>query len=246
VGRASGPGAGERKGPRMTKMRLVWTMGAGAAVLAILIVAYAMLPIQASWKVNRVLHHGLQAAGSVAALAGVAWALWPRHQARRRDVAREEAHRRLIAIAVLIVAAVAWVAMAEVWRDRVTRRFLEPAREDLAALGKALETYAAEHEGAKPAEVETLVPAYLERSHLYYIYRDGPSESGPPAEGGEPSYALVKPKIQKPGQSRPPELPFVVYLRPGNAWAALTVVSDKAGRTHVVDDDRVPRPEGAE
>ncbi|MGB2754317.1 MAG: hypothetical protein WBE00_04330, partial [Phycisphaerae bacterium] len=68
----------------MTKKRLVWTMGVTAAVLAILIVAYAMLPIQASWKVNRILHHVLQAAGGAAALAGVVWALWPRHQARRR------------------------------------------------------------------------------------------------------------------------------------------------------------------
>lgn len=230
----------------MTKKRLVWTMGAGAAVLAILVVAYARFPIQASWKVNRVLHHVLQAAGGAAALAGVVWALWPRHQARRRDLAREDAHRRLIAIAVLIVAAVAWVAMAEVWRDRVTRRFLEPAREDLAAVAKALVAYAADHQGARPDSIDTLAPVYLERSRLYYIYRDGPSESGPPAEGTEPSYALVKPKIQKPGQSRPPESPFAAYLDPGNAWAALTVVSDKAGRTHVVDDDRVPRPEGAE
>jgi hypothetical protein len=222
---------------------MVWTMGVTAAVLAILVAAYAMLPIQASWKVNRVLHHGLQAAGGVAALAGVAWALWPRHQARRRDLAREEAHRRLIAIVVMILVAVAWVAMAEVWRDRATRRFLEPAREDLAAVAKALAAYAADHSGARPDSIAALAPVYLERSRLYYIYRDGPSESGPPAEGREPSYALVKPKIQKPGQSRPTELPFVVYLRPGNAWAALTVVSDKAGRTHVVDDDRVPRPE---
>ena len=230
----------------MTKKRLVWTMGAGAAVLTLLVVAYAMLPIQASWKVNRTLHHGLQAAGGAAALAAVAWALWPRHQARRRDVAREEAHRRLLAITVLIVAAVAWVAVAEVWRDRVTRRFLEPAREDLAAVAKALAAYAADPPGARPDSIATLAPVYLERSRLYYIYRDGPSESGPPAEGTEPSYALVKPKIQEPGQSRPAEPPFVAYLKPGNAWAALTVVSDKAGRTYVVDDDRVPRPEGAE
>jgi hypothetical protein len=238
--------ASEREGPRMTKKRLVWTMGVTAAVLAIVIGAYAMLPIQASWKMNRVLHHGLQAAGGIAALAGVAWALWPRHQARRRDVAREEAHRRLIAIVVMILLAVAWIAVAEVWRDRVTRRFLEPAREDLAAVAKALAAYAADRQGARPDSIDTLAPAYLERSRLYYIYRDGPSESGPPVEGTEPSYALVKPKIQKPGQSRPTESPFVVYLEPGNAWAALTVVSDKAGRTHVVDDDRVPRPEGAE
>jgi type II secretory pathway pseudopilin PulG len=230
----------------MTKKRLVWTMGVTAAVLAILVVAYAMLPIQASWKVNRILHHGLQAAGGAAALAAVAWALWPRHQARRRDLAREEAHRRLIAIVVMILVAVAWVAMAEVWRDRVTHRFLEPAREDLAALAKALAAYAADHQGARPDSIATLAPVYPERSRLYYIYRDGPSESAPPAEGTEPSYALVKPKIQKPGQSRPPESPFVAYLEPGNAWAALTVVSDKAGRTHVVDDDRVPRPESVE
>jgi len=230
----------------MTKKRLVWTMGVTAAVLAVLVAAYAMLPIQASWKVNRVLHHGLQAAGGAAALAAVAWALWPRHPARRRDVAREEAHRRLIAIVVMILVAVAWVAMAEVWRDRVTRRFLEPAREDLAAVAKALAAYADDHQGARPDSIDTLAPAYLERSRLYYIYRDGAAKSAPPVEGGEPSYALVKPKIQKPGQSRPPALPFVVYLRPGNAWAALTVVSDKAGQTHVVDDDRVPRPEGAE
>ena len=227
----------------MTKKRLVWTMGVTAAVLAILIGAYAMLPIQASWKVNRILHHVLQAAGGAAALAAVAWALWPRHQARRRDVAREETHRRLIAIVVMILVAVAWIAVAEVWRDRVTRRFLEPAREDLAALAKALAAYAADHQGARPDSIATLAPVYLERSRLYCIYRDGPSESAPPEEGTEPSYALVKPKIQKPGQSRPPESPFVAYLEPGNAWAALTVVSDKAGRTHVVDDDRAPRPE---
>jgi hypothetical protein len=158
-------------------------------------------------------------------------------------VAREEAHRRLIAIVVMILVAVAWVAMAEVWRDRATRRFLEPAREDLAALAKALAAYAADHQGARPDSIGALAPAYLERSRLYYIYRDGPSESGPPAEGEEPSYALVKPKIRKPGQSPQTESPFVAYLGPGNAWAALTVVSDKAGRTHVVDDDRAPRPE---
>jgi len=230
----------------MTKKRLVWTMGVTVAVLAILIVAYARLPIQASWKVNRILHHVLQAVGGAAALAGVVWALWPRHQARRRDVARKEAHRRISAIAVLIVAAVAWIAVAEVWRDRVTRHFLEPAREDLAAVAKALAAYAADHQGARPDSIVTLAPVYLERSRLYYIYRDGSSESGPPAEGTESSYALVKPKIHKPGQSRPTEWPFVAYLRPGNAWAALTVVSDKAGGTHVVDDDRAPRPEAAE
>ena len=231
----------------MTRKQLFVAAGLAVAAFAAIVVAYARLPIQASWKVNRVLHHGLQAAGGAAALAAVAWALWPRHPARRRDLAREEAHRRLIAIAALIVAAIAWVAMAEVWRDRATRRFLEPAREDLAAVAKALAAYAADHPGARPDSIDTLAPVYLERSRLYYIYRDGPSESGPPAEGGtEPSYALVKPKIQKPGQSRPPDLPFVVYLRPENAWAALTVVSDKAGRTHVVDDDRVPRPEAVE
>jgi type II secretory pathway pseudopilin PulG len=161
-------------------------------------------------------------------------------------VAREEAHRRLLAIVVIILVAVTWVAMAEVWRDRVTRRFLEPAQEDLVALGKALEAYATDHQGARPETLEALAPAYLERSRLYYIYRDGPSESGPSAEGGEPSYTLVKPKIQKPGQSPQTESKFVVYLEPGNAWAALTVVSDKAGRTQVVDDDRVPRSEAAE
>jgi len=230
----------------MTRKQLFVAAGLAVAAFAAIVVAYARLPIQASWKVNRVLHHGLQAAGGAAALAAVAWALWPRHPARRRDLAREEAHRRLIAIAALIVAAIAWVAMAEVWRDRATRRFLEPAREDLAAVAKALAAYAADHQGAPPDAIDTLAPAYLERSRLYYIYRDGPSKSALPAEGREPSYALVRPKIRKPGQSRPAESPFVAYLEPGNAWAALTVVSDKAGRTHVVDDDRVPRPEAVE
>ena len=53
-----------------------------------------------------------------------------------------------------------------------------------------------------------------------------------------PSYALVR---QLPGSANTKRSPadIVAYLRPGNAWAPLTVIVEESGRGQVVSDDAV-------
>jgi len=225
----------------MTRRQLVVASVLAAVVLAGLVVAYAFLPVEASWRANRLLHRAAQAAGGVAALGGAVWAFWPRPAPRRRDLARLEAHRRVAFVAALIVLTVAWVALAEVWRDHVTRPYLEPARADLSAVVRALDAYAADHAGAIPASPVDLVPDYLARERLWYVYRDGPSPAAPPADDAKPSYALVKPKVRDTADRQGREETVRAYLRPGQAWAPLTVVADKAGHVRIGGEDLAAR-----
>ena len=226
----------------MTRKQLLVAAVLVVVALAAIVVAYAFLPADAAWRTNRLLHHAAQAAAGLAALGGAVWAFWPRPAPRRRDLARLEAHRRVLFGAALVLVTVAWVALTEVWRDRVARSFLEPARTDLAAVASALDAYAADHAGNLPAAIQDLAPDYLPRERLYYVHRDGPLPADPPQAEADPSYAFVKPKVPQTAD-RPLRREETVraYLRSGQAWAPLTVVADKAGHVRIVGEDLVTR-----
>ena len=235
-----------------------------AAVAAALAAAHLALPVQAGWQTNRLLHYGWMAAVVLGTAGGIVWLMWPRPKARRRDFDRAAARRRVIGVGAVVLAAVAFIIFGEMHREVASRKYLEPAAvEDLQAIAQALGAYAAEHGGARPAAIEALVPTYLAPARLYFAYRRGPASVEPPQpvaeSGGEgaaapassgpgpgtgqgatepPSYALVR---QLPGSANTKRSPadIVAYLRPGNAWAPLTVIVEESGRGQVVSDDAV-------
>jgi hypothetical protein len=235
-----------------------------AAAAAVLVVLHLVLPINASWQVNRILHYAWMALVVLSMAGGIVWLMWPRPKARRRDFDRAAARRRVMGLGAAVLAAVAIIIFAELWREAVSNKYLEPAAvEDLQAIGKALAAYEADHGGAQPASIETLAPKYLEPPRLYYAYRDGPARMEPPklpaAAGSEaggaagqppegpgptqglseaPSYALVK-QIPGSNRTRKPQGAVVAYLRPGNAWSPLTIVLEDNGRCQTVGEDAV-------
>jgi len=228
----------------VTQRQLVGLFVVGVAAVAALLVAYGFLPIEASWRVNRILHHVWQAASGLGAAGGVVWAFWPRPKAPRRDLARQAAHRRLAAIVGMIVVGAALIVTAEVWRDRVSRRFLGPAQDDLARISAALAAYGRDHEGNRPARIEDLMPTYLEHMYLYYVHRRGPYPTEPPADAATepPSYVVRKSRPSaepEGGPRRRQEIAVVAYLEPGNAWAPLTITLREDGRIHIVGEDVV-------
>jgi hypothetical protein len=145
---------------------------------------------------------------------------------------------------VIVVAAVILVIFGEVRRELATRRALEGlATQELHAVSEALRDYERDHGGAPPARIEDLVPKYLESGRLFYAYRAGPVPIPPPDASGEavavkPSFALAKvmPGVneRRRGGNR-----IAAYLRPGNAWAPLTVVLEKDGKVQIVGEDVV-------
>jgi hypothetical protein len=235
-----------------------------AAAAAVLVVLHLVLPINASWQVNRILHYAWMALVALATAGGIVWLMWPRPKARRRDFDRAAARRRVIGVGAVVVAAVALIIFGEAHRDDASRKYLEPAAaEDLQAIAQALGAYAAEHGGARPAAIEALVPKHLAPARLYFAYRRGPVSVEPPQpaaeSGGEgaaapapsgpgtgagqgapspPAYAHVR---QLPGSANTKRSPadIVAYLRPGNAWAPLTVIVEEDGRGQVVSEDAV-------
>jgi len=235
----------------------------GAAGAAVCVVLHLAMPINASWQVNRILHYAWMAVVALGTAGGIVWLMWPRPKARRRDFDRAAARRRVIGVGAVVVAAVALIMFGGLWREAVSEKYLKPAAiEDLQAIAKALGAYAAEHGGARPAAIEALVPKHLAPARLYFAYRRGPASVEPPqpaAESGRPgdrapsgpagatagqgateppSYALVR---QLPGSANAKRSPadIVAYLRPGNAWAPLTVIVEESGRGQVVSDDAV-------
>ena len=237
----------------------------GAAGAAVCVVLHLAMPIDAGWGVNRILHYAWMAMVALGTAGGIVWLMWPRPKARRRDFDRAAARRRVIGVGAVVVAAVALIMFGGLWREAVSEKYLKPAAiEDLQAIAKALGAYAAEHGGARPAAIEALVPKHLAPARLYFAYRRGPASVEPPQPAAEsgvegaaapapsgvagatagqgasepPSYALVR---QLPGSANTKRSPadIVAYLRPGNAWAPLTVIVEESGRGQVVSDDAV-------
>jgi len=229
----------------MTRNQALVLIPIGAVLAAGVIVAHLLLPTaSASWTVNRVLHHVCEGVAGLAAVGGVVWTMWPRPKPRRRDVQREHARRRVLALVGCVVAAVALTVFAEMHREAASRTRLEAAAfGDLQAIGQALEAYAADHGGERPEQIVALAAeAYLDPKHLYYDYRHGPAEVPPPGanEGRDaepPTYAVARTLPRRDG--KPPSDPVRAYLIPGHAWAPLTVILEAGGRCRVVGQDRV-------
>ncbi|MEA3366699.1 MAG: hypothetical protein U9R68_01145 [Planctomycetota bacterium] len=228
----------------MTRKQALVLIPIGAVLAAGVVVAHLFLPTaSASWTVNRVLHHACEAVAGLAAAGGVVWIMWPRPKPRRRDVHREQARRRVIALVGVIVAAVGLAIFAEMHRESASRASLTAAAfDDLRAVGAALDAYAADHGGDRPEDITALSPKYLDRGALYYRYRLGPAEAPPPeaddGQDAEPTtYVLARTLPRR--DDKPPSDPVRAYLRPGHAWAPLTVVLERGGRCRVVGDDCV-------
>jgi len=228
----------------MTRKQALAFIPIGAVVAAGVIAVHVfLLPTPAaSWSVNRLLHHACEAAAGLAAVGGIVWTMWPRPKPRRRDDQRDQARRRVFALAGCVMAAVALAVFAEVRRDAASHTRFAAAWEDLKAVGEALDAYAADHDGSPPEEIEALVPEYLDREALYYAYRDGPTMAPPPAADAagadaEPTYVLTRRQLRRDG--KPPADPVRAYLRPGHAWAPLTVVLERGRGCRIVGEDRV-------
>jgi hypothetical protein len=228
----------------MTKKQAIWASGIGVAVAAAMVLAHGNLPVDASWRTNRVLHYSWQGLVGLVAVGAVVWLLWPRPKAARRDLDREIARRRVIGMGVVVVAAVILAIFGEVRRELVTRRILEGlATQELHVISEALTGYERDHGGAMPARIEDLVPKYLEPGRLSYAYRAGPIPIPPPDASDETgavqsSFALAK-AVPGVDQSRRGGNRIVAYLRPGHAWAPLTVVLEKDGKVQIVGEDVV-------
>jgi len=228
----------------MTRKQTLVLIPIGAVLAAGVIVAHLLLPAaSASWTVNRILHHACEGVAGLAAVGGGVWIMWPRPKPRRRNVQRDQARRRVFALAGVILTAVALAVFAELRREAANRdRLCGAAFDDLRAVGKALDDYAADHDGETPEDITALSPTYLDREGLYYRYRHGPAEV-PPAEADAgrdaepPTYALARRMLRRDG--KPPTDPVRAYLRPGHAWAPLTVVLERGGECCVVGEDRV-------
>jgi len=228
----------------MTRKQALVLIPIGAVLAVGVVVAHLLLPTaSASWTVNRILHHACEAVAGLAAVGGVVWIMWPRPKPRRRDVQRDHARRRVFALAGVILTAVALAVFAEMRRENASRTRLEDvARGNLLVIGKALDAYAADHAGEAPKTITALSPKYLDRQGLYYRHRLGPAEvPPPPADDGRdaepPTYALARRMLRRDG--RPPADPVRAYLRPGHAWAPLTVVLERGGECRIVGEDRV-------
>ena len=234
----------------MTRTKAIWFAVIAAVSASALLAAHLLLPIDASWAVNHYLHYGWQVLIVLGGAGGMVWLMWPRPKARRRDEDRAAARRRVLGVAGVVLAAVFLIIFGELQREARSRGILEKAGfENLQAITKALTAYAADHGGARPKSIEELAPKYLDAGCLYYAYRSGPAMSEKPTEAkrepGEaagaappPSYALVR---ETPGTAGIKKSPTAVlaYLRPGNAWAPLTVVIEENGQCRVVSEDNV-------
>jgi hypothetical protein len=227
----------------MTNKHVVWAIVIGAAAVAGLILLHLALPIDASWRTNRLLHLLWQVLAGLAGIGAVVWMMWRRPKAPRRDEDRLRARRKVVGVGIAIVVAVGLVVFGEMRREIAGRSQLlaGPATADLEAIGKARGDYAKDHAGAKPATIDELVPKYLQPCNLYYALRDGPTPLTAPAERTEssppPSYALARQIIID--TKTHPEPRFIAYLRPGNAWAPVTAALGKTGKVEVVGEELV-------
>ena len=221
----------------MTKKQAIWASVIGAVVAAALVLAHWNLPVDASWRTNRVLHYSWQGLVGLVAVASIVWLFWRRPKAARRDLDRQIARRRVIGMGVIVVAAVILVIFGEVRREVYTRNQLAgTAQKQLKKIDAALKAYEADHGNRAPMALDELVPKYIGFS-VMYVFRQGPVGVKP--ENDEPpSFALAKvmPGVneRRRGGNR-----IVAYLRPGNAWAPLTVVLEKDGKVQIVGEDVV-------
>ena len=231
----------------MTRKQAIVAIAIGGAAVLLMLILHHLLPVNADWHINRILHHAWQGAVALGVAGGILWVMWPRPKPSRRDEWRSQARRRTIALTALVVAAVILVVFAEVRRESVTRTFLGGlAAENLRAIAGALDAYAADHNGAKPASLQDLVPAYLQADRLDYPYRRGPVASSP-APGAEepPAFALAQEPPPTDTKERRP-MRIVAYLRPGNAWAPITVVLEQGGNVRITGEDIVKSFEKAD
>ncbi len=220
----------------MTKTQAYWAIGIGAGAAAVLLIVHLLvLPLDASWTVNRVLHHAWEVLAVLAGGGGVAWALWPRPKARKRNVERQRVRRRAVAVIAMALAAVTLVVAAEMMRDYRSRAYLDAADEDLAAVHEAAEKHRAAHGGEWPESLDALDLATEAR---YFPHRRGPASADLPDQGADapPSYAVARLARADRGNR---ETRLLAYLKPGNAWAPLTKVVDKRGRITTVGEDAV-------
>jgi hypothetical protein len=217
----------------MTRKQAYWMSGIGVgAALVLLLVHLLVLPIDASWTVNRVLHHVWEVLAVLAGGGGVVWALWPRPKARKRNVERERVRRRAIAVIAVALAAVTLVVTAEMLRDLRARTWLDEAGRDLNAIHETAAAWRQDHGGEWPESLDALdLPAEVR----HFPYRHGPDAADPPADS-QPSYTLVRPP--RPGEPER-ETPILAYLKPGSTWAPLTMVVEKRGTLRVVGEDAV-------
>jgi len=231
----------------MTRKQAIVAIAIGGAAVLLMLILHHLLPVNADWHINRILHHAWQGAVALGVAGGILWVMWPRPKPPRRDEERRQARRRVIALAALMVAAVTLVVFAEVRRETVTRTFLGGlAAENLRAIAGALDAYAADHNGARPASLQDLVPAYLQADRLDYPYRRGPVASSPAADARDPAaFALAQePPPTDTKERRPTRI--VAYLRPGNAWAPITVVLEQGGNVRITGEDVVKSFEKAD
>lgn len=227
----------------MTKNQVWWLAGIGAAIIAVFAVVHGvLLPMDDGWRVSRIVHQVWLGVVVLAAGGGITWVFWPRGKPRRRDEERLRAQRRVISILAIAIAAVIVVVVGEVRRETSTRAFLAgAATADMQAIAKALDAYAADHGGKPPEDVTELTPQYLEPSRLYYVYRRGPLATQPPDDptAEPPTFALAKepPATEEKKKQQPNRI--TAYLRPGCAWAPMTVVLEKDGQIRITGEDAV-------
>jgi Tfp pilus assembly protein PilE len=228
----------------MTRRQAVWAIGIGVAAVAALLAAYGLaLPLDASWKANRIAHHAWQGLVGLAGIGGAAWLLVVRPDLPRRDLRRQAVRRRAIALVAVVVAAVLVVVAGELWRDRATRPYLDAARPALAGIHQSASRYREAHGGRWPESLEALG---LAPAALRYDYRRGPvpSTAAPGPSEDPPAFALARVEQPERGQ-KPRETTILAYLKPPAAWAPLTAVVYKSGRIEIVGEDVVERFEAA-
>lgn len=222
----------------MTRKHVIGLGVVGAVVAAGLIVLHTFLPTDASWSVNRILHYAWLAAVVLAAGGAVVWLMWPRPKAARRDIGREQARRRVIALIVVPVVALGLVIFGEMRRDLATRAQLrEAASPPLQHIFQAVAQYKADHGSAVPPTIEALAPRYLEAEALHYAFHGGPARAAAEIGASDPvSFGLAR-EYPTTADRGPPPTPYVAYLRPGQAWASLTIAVDSAGVCQVIAED---------
>jgi hypothetical protein len=232
----------------MTVKQLVWLAVIGTVAAAGLVALHLVLPTDATWSANRGLNYAWEGVVALAAVGGVVWVWWPRPKAARRDIGRLQARRRLYATIVVIMVAALIAIFGEMRRDVLTRRCLESsATAPLQAIAQAVGRYAEAGNKAAPESLEALVQGgYLDGSVLLYEFRSGPftaKAEGAAGEGSEaPSFALAREMVtaKTPGDVKPR---FLAYLRPGHAWAPLTIAIGRDNRVEIVSEDVVSRYE---
>jgi hypothetical protein len=233
----------------MSKKQAIGLAIIGVVVTAVLVVLHLFMPLNQSWTMNRILHYAWEAVAAGSAIGAGVWLMWPRTKARRKDEDRIRAQRKVFGMLGATVLLVGLILFAEMHREATTQRLLGEAQSDLKAIQSGLILYARDHSGARPETLAVLVPKYLDREHLFYVYRDGAMRSPPPSPDtdlttAELSYGVVKiiPPATESAKKRE-QTAVSAYLHSGHAWAPLTAVIDQGDDVgvdaYVTGDDMV-------